>query len=55
MIEQRELALSQLELFERTASDPSRFFVKGVVHTNFYFLWELHDATGVQLRNTDCV
>lgn len=29
MIEKREAALARLETFERAASDPTRFFVKG--------------------------
>lgn len=29
MIEMRETSLAQLETFERMASDPSRFFIKG--------------------------
>ena len=29
MIEKRETALARLETFERAASDPTRFFVKG--------------------------
>ena len=51
-IEKREFFLSKLETFEREASDPSRFFARGIAQTNMQVMFAVCIALSSQFSRS---